>query len=115
VLVSGNSEFTLTVLTGVLATTVSPYFLLLVDCRGDTVDMAMVYGSFTPERLGRGLQAHNLADRVNHRQLIVSGWCAPIKDELAAASGWEVVAGPVCVAELPLFMGEKWHPPPGLI
>jgi CO dehydrogenase/acetyl-CoA synthase gamma subunit (corrinoid Fe-S protein) len=56
-----------------------------------------------------------LADRVNHRQLIVSGWCAPIKDELAAASGWEVVAGPVCVAELPLFMGEKWHPPPGLI
>lgn len=34
VLVTGNSEFTLTVLTGVLATTISSFYLLSVDCRG---------------------------------------------------------------------------------
>jgi hypothetical protein len=61
VLVTGNSEFTLTVLTGLLAATVSPLFLLLVDCRGDTVDMSMVYRSFTPQRLDQSLDAHRLA------------------------------------------------------
>ena len=64
VLVTGNSEFTLTVLTGLLALTVSPFYLLLVDTRGDTADMAMIYRSFTPQRLDQALEAHKLADRV---------------------------------------------------
>ncbi len=113
VLVSGNSEFTLSVLTGVLATTVSPFYLLLVDCRGDTVDMAMVYESFTPERLARALAAQAVADKVSHRHLIISGWCAPIQAALSLATGWEIQVGPVCAAELPLFMGERWQMPAG--
>ncbi|MBM4274553.1 MAG: hypothetical protein FJ134_08865 [Deltaproteobacteria bacterium] len=111
VLVTGNSEFTLTVLTGLLALTVSPFFLLLVDCRGDTVDMAMIYRSFTPQRLDQALEAHRLKDRVRHRRLIIPGWCAPLKEEMAHYTGWEVIAGPICAAELPLFMGEDWEPP----
>jgi acetyl-CoA decarbonylase/synthase complex subunit gamma len=113
VLVTGNSEFTLTVLTGLLATTVSPFFLLLVDCRGDTVDMAMVYQSFTPERVLRALQAHDLAARVSHRRLLIPGFCAPLKGDLARATGWDIVVGPVCAGELPLFLGEAWQPPAG--
>lgn len=113
VLVTGNSEFTLTVLTALLALTVSPFYLLMVDCRGDTVDMAMVYRSFTPERLKRALTAHHLEDRVNHRRLIVSGWLAPLAADLSQESAWEVIVGPVCCAELPLFLGEAWQPPPG--
>ena len=62
VLVTGNSEFTLTVVTGLLALTVSPFYLLLVDTRGDTVDMSMIYRSFTPQRLDQGLETHRLAD-----------------------------------------------------
>ena len=54
-LVTGNSEFTLAVVTGLLALTVSPFYLLVVDTRGDTVDMSMVYRSFTPQRLDQGL------------------------------------------------------------
>jgi len=114
VLVSGNSEFTLTVLTGLLALTVSPLYLLLVDCRGDTVDMAMIYRSFTPQRLDQSLTANNLAGKVNHRRLIIPGVLAPLKEELVTYTGWEVRPGPICAGELPLFMGEKWQPPPGI-
>jgi CO dehydrogenase/acetyl-CoA synthase gamma subunit (corrinoid Fe-S protein) len=114
VLVTGNSEFTLTVLTGVLATTVSPFYLLAVDCRGDTVDMSMILRSFTPQRLDQGLLAHNLAARVSHRSLIIPGWLAPLKEELAAYTGWRIRVGPICAGELPLFLWEKWQPPPGL-
>jgi CO dehydrogenase/acetyl-CoA synthase gamma subunit (corrinoid Fe-S protein) len=111
VLVTGNSEFTLTVLTAVLATTVSPYFLLVVDCRGDTVDMAMILRSFTPQRLDQALEAHRLGDRVSHRRLIIPGWIAPLREELAGYTGWEIVVGPICAGELPLFMGDRWQPP----
>ena len=115
VLVTANSEFTLTVLTGLLALTVSPFYLLLVDCRGDTADMAMIYRSFTPQRLDQGLTAHDLAGKVKHRRLIIPGVLAPLKEELAGyLQGWEIVPGPICAAELPLFLGEQWQPPAGV-
>lgn len=114
VLVTGNSEFTLTVVTGLLALTVSPFYLLLVDTRGDTADMAMIYRSFTPQRLDQGLEAHRLAARVGHRRLIIPGVLAPLREELAAYTGWEIRVGPICVAELPLFLGDAaWQPPAG--
>lgn len=110
-LVTGNSEFTLTVMTALLALTVSPLYLLLVECRGDTVDMAMVYRSFTPQRLDQGLTAHKLATRLKEKRLILPGVLAPLKAELAAYTGWEIQVGPICAAELPLFLGEAWQPP----
>ena len=113
-LVTGNSEFTLAVVTGLLALTISPFYLLLVDTRGDTVDMSMVYRSFTPQRLDQGLEAHRLAEKVRRRQLIIPGVVGPLKEELAAYTGWDIRVGPICVAELPLFLGEAyWQPPEG--
>jgi|UniRef100_A0A7V6A106 CO dehydrogenase/acetyl-CoA synthase gamma subunit (corrinoid Fe-S protein) len=112
VILTGNSEFTLTVMTGLLATTVSPLFLLLVDCRGDTVDMAMVFRSFTPQRLDQALERHQMSGRLNHRRLVLPGILAPLREELAAYTGWEIQAGPICAAELPLFLGDAWQPPP---
>ena len=114
VLVTGNSEFTLTVLTGLLALTTSPFFLLQVDTRGDTADMAMIYRSFTPQRLDQALEAHKLADRLSHRKLIIPGVLAPMREELAGyLTGWTIIPGPICAAELPLFLGDSWQPPPG--
>jgi CO dehydrogenase/acetyl-CoA synthase gamma subunit (corrinoid Fe-S protein) len=114
ILVTGNSEFTLAVATGLLALTVSPFYLLLVDTRGDTVDMSMVYRSFTPQRLDQGLEAHHLAARLSHRWLIIPGVVAPLKEELAAYTGWDIRVGPICIAELPLFLGEaNWQAPEG--
>ena len=113
VIITGNSEFTMTVMTGILATTISPFYLLSVDCRGDTVDMSMIYRSFTPQRLDQSLEAHKLAGRLAHRRLILPGILAPLREELAAYTGWEIQVGPICAAELPLFLGEAWQPPPG--
>jgi CO dehydrogenase/acetyl-CoA synthase gamma subunit (corrinoid Fe-S protein) len=114
VLVTGNSEFSLAVVTGLLALTVSPFYLLLVDTRGDTVDMSMIYRSFTPQRLDQGLEGHHLAEKVRYRRLIIPGVVGPLKEELAAYTGWDIRVGPICVAELPLFLGDAyWQPPEG--
>ncbi|MCX5892840.1 MAG: hypothetical protein NTW80_07710, partial [Deltaproteobacteria bacterium] len=108
VLVTSNSEFTLAVLTGLLALTVSPFYLLQVDTRGDTADMAMIYRSFTPQRLDQALETHKLAGRLSHRELIIPGVLAPMREELAGyLSGWTIIPAPICAAELPLFLGDK--------
>ncbi|MCL4500385.1 MAG: hypothetical protein M1438_00840 [Deltaproteobacteria bacterium] len=109
-LVTGNSEFTLTVLTGLLSLTVSPFFLLQVDTRGDTADMSMIYRSFTPQRLDQALETQKLAERLSHRELIIPGVLAPMKEELAGyLASWTIRPGPICAAELPLFLGDKWQ------
>ncbi|HAY23240.1 MAG TPA: hypothetical protein DCY27_13975 [Desulfobacterales bacterium] len=113
VLVSGNSEITLTVLTAVLALTVSPFYLLLLDCRGDTVDMAMIFETFTPAKLAAALQEEQVSEKVEHRRLVIPGLAASLEKPMTEATGWEIQVGPICALELPLYFGDYWLPPTG--
>ena len=107
ILVSGNSRLTVEVLSAVLATTVSPFWYLVIDTDGHTVDMAIVYEVFTAGRIVEGL-AREQADRAAPQApLFLPGLAAAIRDDLAAKTGRTVTAGPVCAAELPLFLGES--------
>jgi acetyl-CoA decarbonylase/synthase complex subunit gamma len=108
VIVSGNNRLTFEVLATIWAQGVTPAYFLLVDCLGNTVDMAMVYGEFTAMRLAQMLGTSGLESKVKHRRMIVPGWTAPLANEFAAATNWEVEVGPVCAVELPLFLGERW-------
>ncbi len=108
VIVSGNNQLTFEVLATIWAQGATPAYFLLVDCLGNTVDMAMVYGDFTPVRLAQTLRASGLESKVKHRRMIVPGWTAPLADEFATATNWEIEVGPVCAVELPLFLGERW-------
>jgi CO dehydrogenase/acetyl-CoA synthase gamma subunit (corrinoid Fe-S protein) len=113
VLVSGNSEITLTVLSAVLATTVSPFYLLLVDTLGDTLDMALIYERFTPAKVTAAVQEARLADKVRHHTLIIPGLAATLQEPLAAATSRHIRVGPICALELPLYFGAYWQPPQG--
>jgi len=115
VLVTGNALATQDLLMALLSTTTAPFHLLFVDCLGHTVDMAMVYEAFLPERVLDAVMQSDLALRVRHRQLILPGVTASLKDELEVKTGWNITVGPYCVGELPLFMGELWSPPPGAV
>ncbi|OGO01251.1 MAG: hypothetical protein A2Y59_01805 [Chloroflexi bacterium RBG_13_52_14] len=108
VIVSGNNRLTFEVLATIWAQGVTPAYFLLVDCLGSTVDMAMVYGDFTPMRLTHMLGESGLESKVKHRQMIVPGFTAPLTDEFAATTNWEIEVGPICAAELPLFLGDRW-------
>lgn len=110
VLVSANNHLTLDLLVSIWAYGLTPSYLLLVDCSGHTVDMAMIFGTFTSERLVRALGESRLAEKVKHRRLIVPGFTAPLAEGFRRATGWEVIVGPVCAAELPLFLGDRWVP-----
>ena len=110
VLVTGNSEFTQQVLLAVLATTISPFFVLFSDTRGDTLDMAMILDSFTPERVRRSIEKERLKERAGGSYLVLPGLASKISGEIKSQCGWPVEIGPVCAAELPLYFSECWAP-----
>lgn len=105
-LVSGNSKSTAEVLTAVLSTTLSPFWYLVVDTYGHTVDMAMVYEALTAQRVVQALHQEQAEHIAPKSTLFLPGLAAPIRDSLAEQSGRPVTVGPVCAAELPLFFGE---------
>ena len=108
VIVSGNNKFTFDVLATVWAQGVTPAYILLVDCLGSTVDMAMIFAEFTPEHLLYALKTSGLETKVRHRRMIVPGFTLPLVSDFTRVTGWQVEAGPVCAAELPLFLGDRW-------
>jgi CO dehydrogenase/acetyl-CoA synthase gamma subunit (corrinoid Fe-S protein) len=110
VLVSGNSEFTQQVLMAVLSTTISPFFVLFSDTRGDTLDMAIILESFTPERIKASIESENLSEKAKTSSLVLPGLAKKLQDDIKAATGWPVELGPVCAAELPLYFKDRWLP-----
>jgi len=108
VLVSANSNLTFEVLLAVWSQGVTPAWFLLVDCLGNTVDMAMVFGEFKAERLEHAISGSGAEEQIAHRRMIVPGLTAPLAKDFEMATGWEIEVGPICAAELPLFLGDRW-------
>ena len=111
VLVTGNAAATQEVIMAIVSTTTAPLWLLFIDCLGHTVDMAIIYKTFTPEKLLQSIEENNLAAQVKHRELILPGAAAPLKKDMESKTGWKIKVGPYCAGELPLFMGEFWKRP----
>jgi CO dehydrogenase/acetyl-CoA synthase gamma subunit (corrinoid Fe-S protein) len=103
ILVTGNSELTQQVLLAVLSTTTLPLGVLFTDTRGDTLDMALILGSFTAERIGRSLDGVRKGG-----PLILPGLAGSLADGTREVTGRPVEVGPICAAELPLVFGERW-------
>ena len=114
VLVSGNSQFTQEVLSSIMAFTLSPFWLLFVDCRGDTVDMAVIYQSLEPEKILASLKESRLYQGGERREMVLPGFASKLKAPLEQQTGWKIRVGPICIAELPLFLGDDWEVPPDL-
>ena len=108
VLVTANNTLTFDVLLAVWSRGVTPAYILAADCLGHTVDMAMVFGEVRPERIARAVSDFSLEAKVSHRCMIVPGLAAPLAADLAKTTGWEIEVGPICAAELPLFLGDRW-------
>ncbi len=107
VLVSGNSELTIEVLSALFTTTLSPFWYLVVDTNGHTVDMALVYKIFTAESIEKAFNQADLSNKAKDATVYLPGLAESLSADLKQGLPNLVVPGPVCAAELPLFMGEK--------
>ena len=108
ILISGNNIHTQDVITSILGTTKSPFFLIFADTKGDTVDMAVIYESLTVEQIKKDVQTSGVLDRTSRQDIIIPGLASTMRDELKQSTGWKVTVGPICAGELPLFLADRW-------
>ena len=113
VLISGNNDYTEQVLLTTLGTTISPFFVIFVDTYGSTVDMSMIYQILTAERISNALKESDIKETATKREMIIPGFASSLKEDIEKFTGWQVTVGPICAAELPLFLSEIWTPPGG--
>ncbi len=116
VLVTGNSALTHEVLLAVLSTTSAPMWMVSVDTEGHTVDMSMVFKTLTPEAVAAALGSDQSADhdpRVEELsgRIILPGLAESLTAPLSELLGHPVETGPICAAELPLFLASEWANP----
>ena len=118
VLISGNSQLTIEVLSAVLSTTTSSFWYLVADTQGHTVDMALVYNIFTTEAIEKAFRQAEKDMNLQNTTFYLPGLANHLCKELEKRFPFPVKAGPVCAAELPLFFGSAdWRisidPPAG--
>jgi CO dehydrogenase/acetyl-CoA synthase gamma subunit (corrinoid Fe-S protein) len=110
-IVSGNSETTQEVLLALFSMTTKPFFLLFADSDGNTVDMAMIFKTFTAERVMEAIEDASIQRNITTGPIIIPGLAFSIAPDLGNLLSLTIDVGPVCAGELPLFLGDLWGPP----
>jgi CO dehydrogenase/acetyl-CoA synthase gamma subunit (corrinoid Fe-S protein) len=111
ILVSGNHVHTQDVLMSILSTTRTGFFLLFTDTKGHTVDMAVIYETLTTTQIMKSLETSGLLAKTSHPDILLPGLARAVGVELKQSTNWDVVVGPICAGELPLFWSDRWSPP----
>ena len=73
--------------------------------------MSMIYCTLTAERVADALRETGIEEKVSSREIIIPGLASSLREEIEKITGWRVRVGPLCAAELPLFLSEIWIPP----
>ncbi len=76
--------------------------------------MAMIYQSLRVEKIVALLEKSKFNHGKAKREMILPGFASSLQEPLARQTGWKVRVGPICIAELPLFLGDDWEVPSDL-
>ncbi|MFW6185335.1 MAG: hypothetical protein ACOC5C_01520 [Halobacteriota archaeon] len=108
VLITGNSVYTHMVLGAILATAGIDCHLVSIDTGGHTVDMSVVLNIFSGKEIWETINSSGIEETVEHRIMVIPGFAASLRDEVERETGWNVLVGPVCGMELPMYLIINW-------
>ncbi|NLX48473.1 MAG: acetyl-CoA decarbonylase/synthase complex subunit gamma [Methanospirillum sp.] len=112
VLVTANYALTyFTVESDIKAANISCY-LVVADTGGLSVESAVAGRYFSAAGIAEALESSGVAEKVDHRVLVIPGLAARLSGEAAEATGWKVLVGPKDSSGLGPFMKERWPPGP---
>ena len=107
ILVTANYPYTQAVLGEILAKANIQCNLLIIDTEGYSVDMAVYLKIFTGDKVRAAILESNLQNLVNHKKLVIPGLAEKYKDEIEEETGWEILVGPICAVEIPIYLLSK--------
>jgi len=82
-----------------------PGWLLVADAEGMSVLTAWAAGKFDAERIAKSVNTTSVADKLNHKSIILPGHVAVLMGELEEElPGWEIKVGPREAVDLPNYL-----------
>ena len=82
-----------------------PAWLVVTDAEGMSVLTAWAAGKFDAERIAKDVGRFGLADKIDHKSLILPGHVAVLSGELEEElPGWEILVGPREAVDLPAYL-----------
>jgi acetyl-CoA decarbonylase/synthase complex subunit gamma len=92
------------------------YYLIVVDSEGISVEAAVAGRYLTADKIAEAVKASGVAEKVNHKCLIIPGMAARLsgetEDELnnVGLPGWHVIVGTRDSSGIAKLLKEKWPP-----
>jgi acetyl-CoA decarbonylase/synthase complex subunit gamma len=87
----------------------NPGWLLVADAEGMSVLTAWAAGKFDAERIAKSVQSTGVAEKLDHKRLIIPGHVAVLMGELEEElPGWEINVGPREAVDLPNYLKMQW-------
>lgn len=105
VLVTCNFSLTYFIVSGEIENSRVPSWLCVMDTEGLSVLTAWAAGKFLGDGVGAFVRKCGVAEKVDHKRLIIPGYAAAILGELEEElPGWEIVVGPREAAHIPAYL-----------
>jgi acetyl-CoA decarbonylase/synthase complex subunit gamma len=109
VLVTTNFSLTYFIVSGEIEGSRVPSWLLIMDTEGLSVMTAWAAGKFAGDVVGAFVKKSGIADRVNHRKIIIPGYAASISGDMEEElPGWEIMIGPRDASLIPRYLKDNW-------
>ncbi len=108
VMITTNFSLTYFIVSGEIEASRVPTWLLVMDVEGLSVLTAWAAGKFVPEKISEFINKSEIADKVDHKDLILPGYVSQISGELDdELSDWSVIVGPREAGDVPHFLKDQ--------
>ncbi len=109
VLVTTNFSITYFAVANEVESSGLPGWLLVADAEGMSVLTAWAAGKFDAERIAKTVKTTGIAEKVNHRKIVIPGHVAVLMGELEEElPGWQIKVGPREAVDLPRYLKTAW-------
>lgn len=83
-------------------------YLLVIDTEGLSVESAVAGRKLTSSKVAEALKADRVEAKISHRRLIIPGRAARLSGEIAEATGFDVMVGPLDSSGIAKYVAERW-------
>ena len=87
-------------------------WLLVLDTEGLGVEVSVAGGAFTSSKVKELIEETGIADKVNHRYLVIPGLAARLQGAIEDDTGWTVLVGPIDSGRIKGWLEKNWPPKP---
>ncbi|MDI9646185.1 MAG: acetyl-CoA decarbonylase/synthase complex subunit gamma [Archaeoglobales archaeon] len=85
-------------------------WLLVLNTEGICVEASVAGGKFTASGVKQLIEQTKIAEKVNHKYLVIPGLAARLQGAIEDETGWKVLVGPIDSGRIKGWLEKNWPP-----